>query len=248
MSKKHKSSLAVVSSNSGRNATVKERAETEPNERLNIRPSLRYLRAHLAATLVIAFLSIGAIGAVLKYFDESAQAEKRLQAKDRSLISSINPFLVTTPTPTPQLSKEYIYAGSRLLAVEDANANAAPPADLAVWRPSSGTWYVLGGPGSQQVVKTWGMNGDTPVPGDFDGDGKTDFSIFRPSANPAQWWIFRSSDSTYYSVQFGTSGDLVAPADYDGDGKTDIAVYRPSTGYWYINHVQNVPHSWKAFI
>ena len=37
------------------------------------------------------------------------------------------------PSGTPQLSKEYIYAsGSRLLAVEDANANAAPPADLAV--------------------------------------------------------------------------------------------------------------------
>ena len=31
------------------------------------------------------------------------------------------------PTPTPQLSKEYIYAGTRLLAVEDANANAACP-------------------------------------------------------------------------------------------------------------------------
>ena len=36
------------------------------------------------------------------------------------------------PTSTLQLSKEYIYAGSRMLAVEDANASASPPYDLAV--------------------------------------------------------------------------------------------------------------------
>ena len=100
--------------------------------------------AHLAATLIVAFLSIGALGAVLKYLDEDAQKQKLLAARDRSALSRINPFFDPTPTPTPQLSKEYLYAGSRLLAVEDANANAAPPAGLAVWRPSSGTWYVLG--------------------------------------------------------------------------------------------------------
>jgi len=39
--------------------------------------------------------------------------------------SSWNPMAAALPTPTPQLSKEYIYAGSRMLAVEDAGANAA---------------------------------------------------------------------------------------------------------------------------
>jgi hypothetical protein len=156
------------------------------------------------------------------------------QTPDTQTPNSLTPNTLNpvTTTATPVLSKEYVYAGGRLLAVEDANANAAPPADLAVWRPSTGIWYVLGGPGSAQVGYAWGMAGDVPVPGDFDGDGKTDFSIFRPSTGI--WWVVKSSDNTSYSIAFGAGSDKVAPADYDGDGKTDAAVFRPTTGIWYI--------------
>lgn len=151
--------------------------------------------------------------------------------------SSWNPFAAPLPTPTPQLSKEYIYAGSRLLAVEDAGANAAPPADLAVWRPSSGIWYVLGGPGSQQTSYEFGTAGDVPMPGDYDGDGKTDFAVFRPSTQ--YWYIVNSSTSTISQYPFGTSGDTPVTSDFDGDGKTDAAVFRsdtPSAGLatWYV--------------
>ena len=107
------------------------------------------------------------------------------------VVNSLTPPSLSLPTPPPQLSKEYIYAGSRLLAVEDANANVAPPADLAVWRPSNATWYVLGGPGSAQTVQGWGLTGDIPTPGDYDGDGKTDFAVFRPSDGN---WIVGSGE------------------------------------------------------
>lgn len=147
--------------------------------------------------------------------------------------SSWNPFAAPLPTPTPQLSKEYIYAGSRLLAVEDSNANAIPPADLAVWRPSTGTWWIMGGSNSAQVTQSWGTSGDKPVPGDYDGDGKTDFSIYRPSTG--QWFVLQSSDYAWAPVfAWGTPSDVRVPADYDGDGRTDRAVWRPSDGIWYI--------------
>ncbi len=66
---------------------------------------------------------------------------------------------------------------------------------------------------------------------DFEGDGKTDISIFRPSVG--EWWINRSTAGTI-AYTFGTSSDKIVPADYTADGKTDVAVWRPSTGEWFI--------------
>jgi len=69
-------------------------------------------------------------------------------------------------------------------------------------------------------------------PADFDGDGRTDISIFRPS--PGEWWYLRSSSDENFSTQFGGAADKIAPADFTGDGKTDIAFWRPSTGVWFV--------------
>lgn len=190
---------------------------------------------------LVAFLSLGVLGAGLKYLEDSAREEKAqrqqnpLAKKNESLLARANPFM-PTPTPTPQLSKEYIYAGSRLLAVEDAAADAIPPADLAVWRPSSGVWFCLGGAGSQQFAVAWGMQGDIPVQGDYDGDGKTDLAIYRLANGAGTWWIYRSSDGSYYTVSLGVGDDQPAPADYDGDGRTDPAVFHQSSsgGVWNI--------------
>ena len=68
--------------------------------------------------------------------------------------------------------------------------------------------------------------------GDFDGDGKTDITVYRPSTGI--WYTQFSSSGAYQAVRWGLSGDVPVAGKYDGDNKTDIALFRPSDGKWYI--------------
>ena len=71
---------------------------------------------------------------------------------------------------------------------------------------------------------------------DFDGDGRTDLTVFRPATG--QWFVrFSSSNYSYgnwTSYHWGLAGDVPLAADFDGDGKTDLTVFRPSTAQWFV--------------
>jgi glucose/arabinose dehydrogenase len=67
---------------------------------------------------------------------------------------------------------------------------------------------------------------------DFDGDFRTDTSVFRPSTGV--WYSYNSGSNTVRIQQFGLNGDQPVPEDYDGDNISDVAVFRPSTNVWYV--------------
>ncbi len=114
-------------------------------------------------------------------------------------------------------------------------------ADPAVFRDSgSGQTFFyyrgsLNNPGGAITYLPWGTAGDKPMHGDFDGDGKFDAAIFRPSNQT--WYIRQSSTQTLRADYWGLATDKFVSADYDGDGKTDLAVFR--NGVWYVKQSSN---------
>jgi hypothetical protein len=83
------------------------------------------------------------------------------------------------------------------------------------------------------TVVDWRLSGDFAAPADYDGDGRIEIAVFRPSTG--RWWILWSTSgfTTYTAVDYGAEGDMPFPADYDGDGRADVAFFRPSTGQFF---------------
>jgi hypothetical protein len=136
------------------------------------------------------------------------------------------------PTPATNITTYVSFgmSGDRPVPGHYDNDNYA---DVAVFRPSDGTWYIRRADGTFYGVP-FGYGSDFPVQADYDGDGKTDVAVFRPSAG--YWYILNSSNNSFQSVRWGESGDQPVPGDYDGDGRADVAVQRPGTGGWYIRN------------
>ena len=234
-------------------ATLPAAVELNNIERLERGGLLTYLKSRWWIVGIIALLSLGALGAGLKYLEEDARHQmvngKLKNGQNQSFLNRINPFLPAAPVvgSTHQLSKEYIYAGDRLLAVEDANATAVPPADVAVWRPTTGGWYIRDSSGQLKAAVGFGQTDDFPAPGDYDGDGKTDFCILRPDASidKAKWFILKSSNGAVAEIHWGKDEDKDKPvqADYDGDGITDIAIIdstqNPGQRTWVLSRSTN---------
>lgn len=96
--------------------------------------------------------------------------------------------------------------------------------DLALFRPSNGTWYLGGG----QSAIQYGQSGDIPATRD-NGGARATVSLFRPSTGT---WYQRGSASR----RWGHTGDIPVQAHYNGlDLPTVIAVWRPATAQWLFD-------------
>ena len=106
------------------------------------------------------------------------------------------------------------------------------------FRPASRSFTGLS---SDQTANFTASKRQTTV--DFDGDGKTDISVFRGNddgEHNAQWYILNSQDHSVAQQKFGGETDIPVAGDFDGDGKAEIAVFRgdddgANSSAWYLS-------------
>ena len=125
---------------------------------------------------------------------------------------------------------QYLGRNGRTQADFDGDGKA----DVGVWSPTHGLWFVLPSAGGGPLRNVMGSNGQVPVPADYDGDRKADYAVFVPSNGV--WFIQPSGGGPPINTALGAVGpnQVPVPADYDGDGRADLAVWVPGNGFFLV--------------
>ncbi|NCC53153.1 MAG: VCBS repeat-containing protein [Spartobacteria bacterium] len=120
--------------------------------------------------------------------------------------------------------------------------------DLAVYHPETGVWTIGQLTNTDVSARSiplfgfnpfmfffdiiWGWTQSIPVAADYNGDGKTDVSVFEPLTG--MWHLHHVGEDTDRAVSWGWFGVIPVPGDYDGDRMEDIAIFDPTEGRWFI--------------
>ncbi|HEY7559650.1 MAG TPA: fibronectin type III domain-containing protein [Candidatus Binatia bacterium] len=111
-----------------------------------------------------------------------------------------------------------VYMNGDLPVVGDWDGDGV--AHLGLFRPSTGQWFLeyngnrsWNGCGKDRCIGSFGVPGDRPVTGDWNGSGKSKIGVFRPSTG--QWMLDFNGNGTWDGcgvdvcvTSFGVAGDI----------------------------------------
>lgn len=107
---------------------------------------------------------------------------------------------------------------------------------LTVWQPLTGAFHFdHDRDGTTDSTVRYGLSGDRPLLGDFDGDGVTGVGRWQSAIG-----IFQLDDDrdgvTDSWVTLGDPGDVPLTGDWDGDGKDGVGIWTPATGLFQLDN------------
>jgi len=105
------------------------------------------------------------------------------------------------------------------------------PKDLGLYRPSNNRFLIdFNFDHTANLKIPFGGAGDVGLAADIDGDGMTDFVLYRNGT----WFVDtdRNGSANLAAGFGGAAGDIPLVGDMDGDGKADLIIYR--AGVWYV--------------
>jgi Zn-dependent metalloprotease len=105
-----------------------------------------------------------------------------------------------------------------------------------VFRPVNGLLYLKNSnsSGFADAALNYGLPGDYPVVGDWDGNGTVTIGIYRNGT-----FFLRNSNTLGFAevvFPFGNPGDQPIAGDWDGDGVDTIGVFHPSNGHFFLRN------------
>jgi len=110
------------------------------------------------------------------------------------------------------------------------------PDTVGVFRPSNGALFLRNSntTGFANIAINYGLSGDYPVVGDWDGNGTDTIGVYRNGV-----FYLRNSNTLGFAnntVAFGSPGDQPIAGDWNNDGFDTIGVYRSSTGTFMLRN------------
>jgi uncharacterized delta-60 repeat protein len=180
--------------------------------------------------------SFGGTGKIIipvgNYYDYATsaaiQADGKIVAAGRGSYNGTNPNIAVVRL-NPNGALDTTFGGTGKVTTQIAGNEVAQAVAIQPDGKIVTVGYTNSGIDSALVRYQGGSNANIRTRFDFDGDGRADVSVFRPSEG--NWYLNRSTQG-FSATQFGLSTDKITPADYDGDGRADIAVFRDGT--WYL--------------
>jgi hypothetical protein len=185
--------------------------------------------------------NVGMPGVTLNYIDKTFKTVTTDGSGNYSVSVPIGWSGTVTPSKVgynfSPVSRNYINMSSIQVAQNYVATSVPPGIDTTgVFRPSNGLLYLknFNTTGFADVAINYGMGGDYPVTGDWDGNGTATIGIYRNAS-----FYLRNSNTLGFAdlvFAFGQPGDQPVAGDWNGDGIDTIGIYRPSTGQFLLRN------------